>query len=326
MQHVRDFYDLYYSPNNAILVVAGDVNPEEVLALAETYYGAIPAEPELPERLRPAEPRQLAERRMIYEDERVSQPYVTRAYLAPERDSGAQEEAAALLYLAEILGGSSFTSVLGTKLTFDTQTALFTGAGYDGGSLDDATFTLTVAPSEGVTLQEAEDAMDAAVAAFMADGIDPAQLELGRKTSAALLPDGAYGKIMDQMLGQVLKPILALDTGMSASQLAQKTGIDSEAAEALTEEQRNAVQALLDPNRQQRNEGMMAVIKPMIVEAGKLLEPPIREGIARAYARKFSAEQLNAVNAFFTTPAGAATSACSASICKKRWKAAPNGA
>lgn len=177
MEDVLSFYDLYYSPNNAVLVVAGDIEPEAVLALAREHYGPIPAEPDLPARLRPAEPPQLAERRMIYEDERVSQPYVTRSYIAPSRKAGAQAEAAALVYLAEILGGSSFTSVLGTKLTFETQTALFTGANYDGSALDDGTFSVTVVPAADVTLQGAEDAMDAVLAAFLETGVDPAQLE-----------------------------------------------------------------------------------------------------------------------------------------------------
>ncbi|NCO86982.1 MAG: insulinase family protein [Rhodobacterales bacterium] len=171
------FYDLYYSPNNAILIVAGDVQPDDVLALAQTHYGVIPAEPALPDRLRPAEPPQRAERRLIYEDPRVSQPYVSRSYLAPERDSGAQETAAALVYLAEILGGSSATSVLGSALTYDTQTAVYAGAGYDGLSLDSTTFTLSVAPAEGVSLQQAEDAMDAAIAGFLEAGPDPDQLD-----------------------------------------------------------------------------------------------------------------------------------------------------
>lgn len=177
MQDTIDFYELYYSPNNAILVVAGDVYPEEVRALAEEHYGVIPAEPDLPERTRPAEPPQRAERRLIFEDQRVAQDYVTRSYLAPERDPGAQETAAALVYLAEVLGGSSFTSVLGTKLTFETNTALYSGAFYSGNALDDTTFNLTVVPAEGVSLQEAEDAMDRALAEFMQEGVDPEQLE-----------------------------------------------------------------------------------------------------------------------------------------------------
>lgn len=177
MEDAMAFYDLYYSPNNAILVVAGDVEPDEVLALAQEHYGPIPLEPDLPERFRSQEPPQTAERRLIFEDPRVAQPYVTRTYIAPERDEGAQEDAAALTYLAELLGGSPFTSALGIALQFDTNTAVYAGAFYDGLNLDDGTFGLTVVPSEGVSLQDAEDAMDAAIAAFLETGIDPARMD-----------------------------------------------------------------------------------------------------------------------------------------------------
>nr|WP_138058595.1 pitrilysin family protein [Sulfitobacter geojensis] len=169
------FYELYYSPNNAILVVSGDVDPDNVRALAEKYYAAIPANPDLPERLRTQEPPQTAERRLIFRDTRVAQPYVSRAYLAPERDPGAQEEAAALTILAEILGGGT-TSFLAEKLQFDTQIATYTGAFYRGSTLDDTAFDLVVVPAAGVTLQEAEDAMDAAMDSFMETGVDPEQL------------------------------------------------------------------------------------------------------------------------------------------------------
>jgi zinc protease len=177
LQDALDFYDLYYSPNNAILIVAGDVEPDEVLALAETYYGVIPSEPNLPERIRPEEPPQRAERRITYTDPRVSQAYLTRSYLAPERDAGAQTEAAALVYLAELLGGSPFTSALGTALQFDTQTAVYTGAGYGGNALDDTTFGISVAPAEGISLSEAEAAMDQVIADFLAEDIDPIRME-----------------------------------------------------------------------------------------------------------------------------------------------------
>jgi Uncharacterized protein conserved in bacteria (DUF2059) len=144
--------------------------------------------------------------------------------------------------------------------------------------------------------------------------IEPAQLALAQGTAAKLLPDGAYGKMMDQMLGQFLKPMLALDGGMSAMQIASKTGVDYDVADKLTEEQRNEVVALLDPDRQARNDGMMKVLKPMLMDMGKLLEGPMREGIARAYARKFSAAQLGEINAFFATPSGQAYAAESFAI------------
>ena len=176
LEEALAFYELYYSPNNAILVVSGDVDPDNVRALAEKYYGVIPANPDLPERLRTQEPPQTAERRLIFRDTRVAQPYVSRAYLAPERDPGAQEEAAALTILAEILGGGT-TSFLAEKLQFDTQIATYTGAFYRGSTLDDTAFDLVVVPAAGVTLQEAEDAMDAAMDSFMETGVDPEQLD-----------------------------------------------------------------------------------------------------------------------------------------------------
>ena len=176
MQDALDFYALYYSPNNAILVVSGDVDPDEVRALAERYYGVIPANPDLPERLRTQEPPQTAERRLVFRDERVAQPYISRSYLAPERDAGDQETAAALTMLAEILG-SGTTSYFTDKLQFETQIATYTGAFYRGMSLDDTTFTIVAVPVPGVSLQDAEDALDAAIASFMEEGVNPEQLE-----------------------------------------------------------------------------------------------------------------------------------------------------
>lgn len=171
-----EFYRRFYAPNNAVLVVAGDVDPEEVRRLAEQYYGPLAPSPGIVERARPEEPPQLAERRLALADPRVAQPYVLRTYLAPERDPGAQEEAAALLFLSEILGGGT-TSVLARKLQFETQVAVYTTAFYDGVAYDDTTFGLAVVPAEGVSLAEAEAAMDRAIAEFIEEGIDDAQFE-----------------------------------------------------------------------------------------------------------------------------------------------------
>ncbi|WP_299151702.1 pitrilysin family protein [uncultured Tateyamaria sp.] len=170
------FYDTYYYPNNAILVVSGDVDPDEVKALAETYYGVIPANPDLPERVRSAEPPQTAERRLIYRDARVAQSYVSRSYLAPERDPGDQTAAAALTLLAEVLGGGQ-TSYLTEKLQFEEQKAVFSGAFYRGATLDDTTFDVVIVPVPGLSLEEAEAAMDATLASFLEDGVDEEALE-----------------------------------------------------------------------------------------------------------------------------------------------------
>ena len=171
------FYGTHYAPNNAVVVVAGDVEPEAALALAEEHYGGLAPNPAIAERERPQEPPQVAARRIVKEDARVGQPYVVRTYLAPERDPGAQEEAAALTILARVLGGSPTTSVLGQRLQLGTGEAVWTSAFYSGVSLDDTTFGLVVVPAEGVTLEEAEAALDRELAAFVEEGVDAAQLE-----------------------------------------------------------------------------------------------------------------------------------------------------
>jgi zinc protease len=171
-----DYYRQFYAPNNAILIVAGDVDPQQVFVLAQTYYGPIPANPNLGERTRPQEPPHSAARRLQFYDERVAQPYVVRSYLAPERDSGDQDRAAALTLLADVLGGSQ-TSVLVQKLQFDDPQAVYVSASYSGVSLDRTTFDLVIVPAEGVSLQQAEAALDAAVADFIETGVDAEQLE-----------------------------------------------------------------------------------------------------------------------------------------------------
>ena len=168
------WYSRYYAPNNAILVVAGDVRPDDVRKMAEAHYGPLQPTVGLLPRKRPVEPPQLAERRLTLTDVRVSQPYVSRSYLAPERNSGDQKKAAALVMLAQLLGGSGTTSVLARALQFDTQTAVYSSAFYDGTSIDSATFGLAVVPAAGVSLQEAETAMDGVIAKFLKDGVEPA--------------------------------------------------------------------------------------------------------------------------------------------------------
>lgn len=171
------YYQRFYAPNNATLVIAGDVTPEGVKALAEKYYGPLKPSEGIGPRQRPQEPPQLAERRITFEDERVSEPYVYRSYLAPERDPGNQKDAAALTVLAELLGGNGQTSVLARALQFDTQTAVYTTAFYDGTTIDDGTFGLMVMPAQGVSLGDAEAAMDRVIAEFLEKGPDAAAME-----------------------------------------------------------------------------------------------------------------------------------------------------
>ena len=206
----KDFYRQHYAPNNAILVVAGDVQATYVLALAQEHFGPIPANPDLQPRARPVEPPQLAERRITMRDERVAQPYVSRVYLAPNRRSGDQREAAAFQMLAALLGGSAQTSVLEQALTYQRGVTLSAWAGYLGQTLDHGLFSLGAVPVPGVTLQEAEDALDGELARFIAEGVDPTQLERIRMQIRA---QEIYG--LDNTASRARAVGMALTTGLT---------------------------------------------------------------------------------------------------------------
>ncbi len=209
-QDALDFYQANYAPNNAILIVAGDVKPDDVLALAKKYYGPIPPSDKIHPRVRPTEPPQLAERRLVLSDPRVPQPYVVRSYLAPERNPGDQKEAAALTMLAQLLGGSRATSVLARALEFDQKLATYTSVSYDGVSMDPTTFALVAVPADGVSLGDLETAMDAVVAKFLKDGVDADEFA---RIKAQVRADQVYGR--DNTQGLAHRYGMALASGLT---------------------------------------------------------------------------------------------------------------
>lgn len=84
------WYDAHYAPNDAVLVIAGDVTAEKARELAETYYGPIAAKPDSTRKPRPQEPVQRSPRRMERVDARVAQPVMLRTVIAPQRKTGDQ--------------------------------------------------------------------------------------------------------------------------------------------------------------------------------------------------------------------------------------------
>ncbi|WP_221930669.1 M16 family metallopeptidase [Paracoccus marinus] len=229
-----DWYDRHYAPNAAVLVVAGDVTLDQVKALAQEYYGPIAAKPTAERAPRPQEPAQRADRRIEMADPRVPQPVLTRSVMAPERNAGDQKTAAALSVLAELLGGSAQTSVLGRELML-TGKAVYAGASYDGLAVDPTTFALTVAPAPGVSQDDAERLLDEAVAKFLREGPDPAALErvrTGLRAARIYEQDSAHGRAYDY--GQGLAVGLTVDDVNDwPDLLAQVTSEDVMAAAAL---------------------------------------------------------------------------------------------
>ncbi|MCQ8782051.1 M16 family metallopeptidase [Mangrovibrevibacter kandeliae] len=170
------FYDKYYTPNNATLIVAGDVTADAVRKLAEETYGKVPRRADITPRVRPKEPPPLAARTVTMTDPRVTQPSLQRVYLAPSDATAPAGEAEALDVLADILGGGT-TSRLYRSLIVKDALAAGAGAYYAGSSLDYGQFAVYGTPRGNATIGDVEKAIDAEIARILADGVTPQELE-----------------------------------------------------------------------------------------------------------------------------------------------------
>ena len=170
------FYKRYYAPDNAILVVAGDVTPDQVRTLAEKYYGPLKASGHPPDP-RPQEPPQRAARRIEMHDNRVRQAYVVRSYLVPTYSPENPEEAAALSILSDIFT-DGIASRLSQSLQVKQKIAIGSGGWYSAQARDATTFLIYAVPGAGHSLADVEAAIDAEIARFIKEG--PTAEEMAR--------------------------------------------------------------------------------------------------------------------------------------------------
>lgn len=175
-----DFYNHYYEPNNAIVIVAGDVTPEAALAMAERTYGKVPRGPDLPPRLRPSEPEQNTRRTVTLTDPRISVPSFSTEWLVPSYRTAERGEAEALDLLSEILGGG-IRSRLYQELVVKQGIAASAGAWYNGDAIDDTALTVTATPRGDAKLEDVEKAAMAEVARIAADGVSEEELAAAKK-------------------------------------------------------------------------------------------------------------------------------------------------
>lgn len=234
------YYQRFYTPENAILVVAGDVEPQQVLRLAQETYGVIPARGEAPRRKRPAEPEPRAARRVTLNDPRVQQRSLRRAWLAPTYVSPERDEAFALELAAEILGGGT-TSRLYRKLCVEQELAAGAGAYFMGSMVDRSTFQLSVSPRPGVAMAALEAGLDVALAAFIAEG--PTELELTRARTR-LVAETVFARDSQSSLARIFGSALAV------GETVEDVLLWPQRVEAVTREQvTEAVRRYLKPDR-----------------------------------------------------------------------------
>ena len=236
-EEIIDFYETWYAPNNAVLVVSGDVTPELVRALAETHYGPIPAK-QLQPRVRPTEPPQHAPREVVLRDARVDQPSWSRRWLAPSYVAGDKQHAYALEVLAQVLGGGS-SSRLYSSLVIDQELAVSAGAWYSPDHLDRTTFGMGFSPRPGVDVDELASALQEQVERFLKDGATEEEVARAKQR---LVDSAVFAR--DSLSGPARIFGAALTTGQTVEDVEQWPARIS----AVTVEQVNAAaRAVLRP-------------------------------------------------------------------------------
>jgi len=171
----RVWYNRWYAPNNATLVIAGDVKADEVFALAQRYYGAIPKKI-LPQRRQFSEPRQVGIKRLVVKAP-AELPQLVMAYHAPAIRNPEQDwQPYALEMLAGVLDGNE-SARLNKDLVREQQIASNVGADYDSVSRGPSVFSLEATPSTGKTVQDAETALRGEIAQLVKDGVSEDELK-----------------------------------------------------------------------------------------------------------------------------------------------------
>lgn len=208
-QDALDFYGRWYAPNNAILVVAGDVTPDQVRQLAQKWFGSI-APADTPKRVRLSEPVQHAERLVTLKDPRVEQPRLTRLFLAPSAHLGndvlgGTETTPALEVLAEILGGGS-SSRLYSDLVVKHKSATAAASWYDPTAWDYSTFGVSIIPRSGVTMEAVQAQLDGHIERILKQGVTEEEL---RKAKDRLTLGTVYQRDSVQTGAHILGAALA---------------------------------------------------------------------------------------------------------------------
>jgi zinc protease len=171
------FYKQFYAPNNAILVVAGDVTPEDVKTMAMATYGKIPANSTMVTvRDRPKDPPQRAPRRVKLEDPRAGKMSLARTYQVPSYVTAKPGEAEAMDLLMKVVAHGS-TSRIYKRLVIEKKMASSASGYYSGSGLDYGTIHVNAVPADGQTLEAVEAEIDAVIAEVKDKGVTEAELE-----------------------------------------------------------------------------------------------------------------------------------------------------
>jgi zinc protease len=204
-ERALEFYRTWYAPNNAILVIAGDVDAAEVRPLAERYYGRLRPTQNLPTRAWVSDPPSVGPMRVTHRDEKVRQPSMSRTYRATSYGTDEGRQAHALDVAVEILGGSE-TSRLYRALVEEQRIAVAAGASASTSGLGGGSVSISATPAEGVSLERLEAAIDAVLADYLANGPTDAEF---RRAKSSLSAAAVYARDSQEGLANMYGASLA---------------------------------------------------------------------------------------------------------------------
>ena len=196
----REWYNNWYAPNNATLVVVGDVKAQDVFKLANQYFGKLKAK-KLPARKPQVEPQQIGERRVVVKAP-GKLPYLVMGFHVPviQGANDTNVEPYALDVLSGVLSGTD-SARLNQSLVRESQLAVEVGAGFDSTSRGrQGLFELVGTPSEGKTVAELEAAIFAQIEKIKTDGVTQAELN---RVKAAVISSDVYQR--DSMFYQAMQ-------------------------------------------------------------------------------------------------------------------------
>lgn len=198
VQDAKAWYERWYAPNNATMVVTGDVDPKQVYALAEKYFGKIPRKA-VPVTKPQQEPAQRGIKRVTVKAP-AENPYVVLAFKVPAlRDVEKDDESHALDVLAAILDGYD-NARLNAKLVRTDKVANSVGAGYSNVSRGPVLFLLDGVPAAGTSTEQLEKLLRAEVERIARDGISEPEL---KRVKAQLIAGQIYKR--DSIFGQAME-------------------------------------------------------------------------------------------------------------------------
>lgn len=235
---VKAFYDLYYAPNNAILVVSGDVEPDDVFALAQTYYGPLKPE-DIPARtLRTTSPPLAADMMLSMQDASIKQESYQSLYRVPSCRQNKQD-CLALQVLEQVMSAGS-ASRLYDSLVSEQKIASSAGLSYRGESWDDSTLYIYATPKGDANLEDVENALDDELRRIIKDGVSAQEMD---DAIASMQAEAIYAR--DSVAGPAMVIGYSLVTGSTLDDIEYWP---REIAQITAEQVQDVARRFLDPD------------------------------------------------------------------------------